>query len=167
MRRWSVVFYLIVALFLALAGCGKATRESAESRYKSARDKINVAAAKNPGMKATIDAQLIVLDKDFEVAKAKTGDEAIGAIADVARRAEDFEKNITAAPAAPAPGAVPPAGAPPAAPPAPAPGGKLGGAAPPPEAPAVGGKLGGAAPPPVAPAPAPAAPQGGSGFGGQ
>lgn len=174
MRSASILFSLIMALLLALPGCGKATRDSAESRFKSARDKINAAAAKNPGMKPAVDAQLIQLDKDYEVARAKTADEeAIKAISDVARRAEEFEKSLSAAPAAPAApsAAAPPAGAPPAvAPPAPAPGGKLGGTAPPPAvpaapaAPAMGGKLGGAAPPAAAPAPAP---QGGSGFGGQ
>ncbi len=179
MRSFSILFALVVALFLA--GCGKATRDSAESRFKSARDKINAAAAKNPGMKPAIDAQLIQLDKDFEVARAKTGDEeAIAAISDVASRAENFEKSV----AAPAAGA-PPAGTLPPPPGAAQPGSKLGGAAPPPGVPAapappamggmappappMGGKLGGAVPAPGVPAAPPAAPaaQGGSGFGGQ
>lgn len=178
-RRFLRIVLAALALALVfLAGCGKATRESAESRYKSARDKLVAAATKNPMMKPAIEQQVQKFELEFAEAKGKQGDEeAIKAMSEVASRVEKFEQEVTKAPAAPAgapaagapaaPGAVP--GGMPAAP-----GGKLGGPAPmgaapmgapaapmaPPAAP--GGKLGGGAP-----GVPPAAPQGGSGFGGQ
>lgn len=181
-RRFHRIVLAALALALVfLAGCGKATRESAESRYKSARDKLVAAATKNPMMKPAIDQQVQKFELEFAEAKGKQGDEdAIKAMGEVASRVEKFEQEVTKAPAAPAgapaagapmaPGAVP--GGMPVAPAAP--GGKLGGPAPmggapmgapvapmvPPVAP--GGKLGGGAP-----GVPPAAPQGGSGFGGQ
>ena len=185
----SSLLVLFLALSVTFAGCGKATRDSAESRYRSARDHFQALGAKNPSMKITVDQMLANFDKDFEIAMAKQKDEeAISAIAEVSSRMEKQEAELVKS--IPAPGAVPgampaPGGVPvaPGAMPA-APGGKLGGGAVPPPAgvPAPGGmpgagmpggampggampggKLGGGAPPAAPPAPA----QGGSGFGGQ
>jgi len=181
-RLHRLVLSALALAFVFLAGCGKATRETTESRYKSARDKLVAAATKNPMMKPAIDQQVQKFELEFAEAKGKQGDEeAIKAMGEVASRVEKFEQEVTKAPAAPA--GAPAAGVPaapggmPGAMPA-APGGKLGGPAPmggapmgapmgapvapmaPPVAP--GGKLGGGAP-----GVPPAAPQGGSGFGGQ
>lgn len=148
MSRPSPMTLLLAALAFIVA-CGAPTLDSQITRYKAAVDKLDVLAAKQPQLKATIDQKKVEFAAELETAKAKPGEDGAREVARLCSRMEDFERSLN--PTTPAPTANN------------TPGGKLGtpppagGVAPPAPNAAPTGKLGD----PAAPAPQP----GGSGFG--
>jgi hypothetical protein len=165
----SMRWISVATLVLSLAAC-KGSIEGQRARYQQVKDRLDAYAAKNPTMKADIQAKVAEFDGEEKSAEAKGGDEGINAISRLVTRMEAYEKAIGPA-AAPTPTSSAPGAklGGPATPPPPPGGNPSGfGQAPPP--PPGGNPSGfGQAPPPANPAQVPPPPPPGgnaSGFGG-